>query len=292
MAAKKIADNRQLGPEINLEKADKLHRRHDNKHSFPPDERTVLHRKTPTHYHDTVTPRSDQIKLLGAAVYAKLAGTATVQEVGPGRLKIQMSGQTWKLEMNGTGRLMLSGFPKHPNLIQNVGKLDTDSRIETSLLDIADKTVELINHSQMQPPISEPVFFPSVEQTQQLQGDSTGLPPPASDPFASTVPPSSPAMPSAPMGDLASASTSQPTTPGIGQPAPITNAPPNVNQPTPSGFDLGAAGGLPSMTAARLELDDLADQVQELGMTRLATRLDLVSNTLERLYCGTERRGL
>ncbi len=241
-------------------------------------------------------PEHDRLRLLAGLIYAQMAGTATIEEIGPGQLRVQAQGGTFRVSVGAEGRVLLSGFSQNPNLEQHVGKLKGEN-LERSVWSVVNNITTLITDSLDSADLPEPVYFPSNEVVNEIQGGMPGLPAPKTsipseeqgmdfempDDGASDVPPPPPPPtqdigpnstgidPSMAGGDMMGGMPAPaPATPALGAPAP---APP----PMP-GFNLGPPTASKRLTAT---LDGLAEELEELGLTELAARVDAVTNTLE-----------
>lgn len=238
----------------------------------------------------TVPPEHDRLKLLAGLIYAQMAGTATVEEIGPGQLRVQTQGGTFRISVGSEGRVLLSGFSQNPNLEQHVGKLKSDN-LERSLLSVVENISTLITDSIDGQDLPEPVYFPSNEVVNEIQGGTPGLPSPKTSipsenrdfdfdlPSEAEAPPTEPESP-APVQDVSPSATPPldtsmpPIADPMSSPAPAPSTPPGFNIGPPTASKIASK----DVIAA---LEGLADELETLGMEELAKRVDVVTNTLD-----------
>jgi len=245
------------------------------------------------HFPDTQTGReteqNEHLKVLAGQIYAELGGNATVRAGKGNALEIVMAEDEWKITLGDDGRVQLGGFPQNPGLSQYIGEIDEEN-ILPALFKITTNAVKHIQEASEVPEPEPPIEYPSAEE--QAEGQGEELPPlgmevpgedfpegmlpedlaaqeipevvPAPAPAAPLPVPAAPGMAPAALGMAPAAPGMAPAAPGLA--------------PAPAPF---ASKRAYLARYAACELDTLAGELQDMGLTDEAKKLDAVTNSIE-----------
>jgi hypothetical protein len=235
---------------------------------------------------------NDQLRAIASLLFSNLGGIASVEAENESTLVITLDDQVWKL-MVEKGRVTLQGFPETPNLDQYIGKLKEGSL--KSILIISDKCSKMIKkHSgekEEPPPIKFQGESSEIDDNDLEQGANELI---DSGNLSEDQPEELPQEGMGPPVDLPPELTqSNSQQPGLPTPPPVGNPQGDVNSipgglptyPVQPNYNIPQFPQSPPVTSSikkiKSSLDDLANEIQSLGMVKLARRLDLVTNSLE-----------
>lgn len=261
------------------------------------------------HKHDSTSLSKEQaqLRILAALIYSSLGGKATVQETEPGLLSVSFpSGPVFTIHVKD-GKAVLGGLPNAPNLHQYLGNVGEER--EVGLNDIAEQAQSMIEESLQEGAPPPSVYFQSSEAVPELGemdyqgygGEEDLVQEPQLQPAQQPqlpeeqMPPLGPPMglPGYPSDQWGQSAPMQPPMDQFGmaqQPAANVPMPPAGGQvPLPGGQPpMGPQQPYPPMpTSARRRissvLDEVAEVLQAKGLRVLASRLDRVTNSFEKL---------
>jgi hypothetical protein len=263
--------------------------------------------------HDVLRKR--RLKLLGALIFSKLGGDATVEETDGGTLTVTQENQSWEIHLGNNGRVSLAGLDSGAK--QFLGKVE-DEDWDEAVDRISDNAKTIIDEDREKLPPDPPIKFP-----EDKPGEEDG-----EDEEESPEEPEEPMMPPvAPEGDQGSDPNGDPDmqAPDLGlgmdvpplpgqappmQPpaaAPLPGQAPPMQPPAAAPLPGQAPpmqppaaaplpGQAPPMASRRSqivasrkagqrlavkELESLGDDLEQMGFEDLAEKVDLVLNELD-----------
>ena len=227
---------------------------------------------------DPTDERRRRLEFIAWGVYSSLGALATVSEVGPGELRIDIKDTSWKLALDEDGRVKLSGFPQNKNVTQHVGRLNP-KKLEESVAQVVEQASGMIVKSlESKKSPKPPLYLPSAEdrlgepthksekgttENEDKEGGIGNPVPEGGEDMGDTgieTPPVSCQTPDMGLSQAPPMAPPQPTTP---------QAPP-VPLPTGSRFKRVVQ-----------ELDAIATDLANRGRRSAAKKLAIVANTIE-----------